>query len=130
MSGIFLEDFWHFSHKNEEKMFSWRIFWALFPTRMRRTVFSWRIFLGTFSHKNEKNPARKSRKKSSGSKQKSAKNPFCQEPALTFFEELNAQLEPPQPCVSNRNLKRKTENPSYRGTVNPRKQEQLEHFDA
>ena len=31
--------------------------------------FSWRIFLGTFSHKNEeKNPARKSAKKSGGSK--------------------------------------------------------------
>ena len=46
--------------------------------------FSWRIFLGTFSHKNEeKNPARKSAKKSGGQKKKkSVKNPFCQNPTL------------------------------------------------
>ena len=61
VSGIFvvqiLEDF--------AGDFPGGFFWALFPTKMRR-----------------KNPATESAKKSGGPKQKSAKNPFCQNPTL------------------------------------------------
>ena len=57
--------------------------------------FSWRIFLGTFSHKNEeKNPARKSAKKSGGPKNiNPAKNPFCQKPTLKSCSKFSISIE-------------------------------------
>ena len=57
-------------------------FWPLFPTKMRRN-----------------NPATKSAKKSVCQKIKSAKNPFCQKPTLSFrvFECIAPMLL----CISN-----------------------------
>ena len=70
--------------------------------------FSWRIFLGTFSHKNEeKNPARKSAKKSGGSKRKIREKSVLPKAGpnrslATFHRTLKSQCIIAVSCLGNR----------------------------